>query len=54
MLLVSAVEIFLTWTVIAFAFIGIGSIILALFSRDYSFIDAFWMGLAISVAVLEI
>jgi hypothetical protein len=54
MLLVSAAEILLTWAVIAIALIGLGSIVLTLFGKDDSLIDAFWMGLAISVAVLEI
>jgi len=54
MLLISALEIFFTWTVIALALIGLGSILLALLGRDDSLIDAFWMGLAICVAVLEI
>src|SRR5260370_15960343 len=54
MLLLSALEIFLTWTVIALALLGVASIILALFGKDASLIDAFWMGLAICVAVLEI
>jgi len=54
MLLISSLEIFLTWAVIALALIGLGSIVLTLFSEAYSLIDAFWMGLAISVAVLEI
>src|SRR6266478_4690429 len=54
MLLISALEIFLTWAVIAIALIGLGFVVLALFGRDHSLIDAFWMGLAISVAVLEI
>ena len=54
MLLLSALEIFLTWAVISLALIGLGSIVLALFSGDHSLIDAFWMGLAISVATLEI
>jgi len=54
MLLISSLEVFLTWAVIALALIGFGTIVLTLFSEDYSVIDAFWMGLAISVAVLEI
>src|SRR6266446_998109 len=54
MLLISALEIFLTWAVIALALIGLGSILLALLGRDDSLIDAFWMGLAICLAVLEI
>src|SRR5260370_2387191 len=54
MLLSSALEIFLTWAVIALALIGLGSVVLALFGRDHTLIDAFWMGLAISVAFREI
>src|SRR5229473_7211584 len=54
MLLLSSLEIFLTWAVIALALIGLGSIVLTLFSEDCSLIDAFWTGLAISVAILEI
>src|SRR6266403_659834 len=54
MLLLSTVEIFFTWAVIALALIGFGSIVLTLFSKDCSLIDAFWMGLAFSVAALEI
>jgi hypothetical protein len=54
MLLISSLEVFLTWAAIALALIGLGTIVLTLFSEDYSVIDAFWMGLAISVAVLEI
>src|SRR5713226_309068 len=54
MLLISTLEVFLTWAVIALALIGIGSIVLTLFSKDYSLINNFWIGLAISVAVLEI
>src|SRR5713226_4204034 len=54
MLLISALEIFFTWAVITLALIGIGSIVLSRFSKDYSLLDVFRMGLAISVAVLEI
>jgi hypothetical protein len=54
MLLLSSVGIFLIWTVIALALIGIGCFVLALFSTKNSPMDAFWMGLSISVAVLEI
>src|SRR5260370_17508882 len=54
MLLLSTVQIFLTWAVMALALIGLGSIALRLFSKDHSLTDSFWMGLAISVAVLEI
>src|SRR4029077_12678644 len=54
MLLLSTLEIFLTWAVIALALIGLGSLVLALFTKDHSLIDSFWMGLAFSVAALEI
>jgi len=54
MILLPALEIFLTWAVLAVALIGIGSIVLALFNKDNSLVDAFWMGLAGSVAILEI
>lgn len=54
MLILSALEIFFTWAVIALALIGIGSIVLARFGKDYSLFDALWMGLAVSVALLEI
>jgi hypothetical protein len=54
MILLSALEIFLTWGMFALALIGIGSIVLARFSRDFFLPDAFWMGLAISVALLEV
>jgi hypothetical protein len=54
MLLLSALQIFLIWGVIAFTLIGIGSIVLSRFGKDYSLFDAFWMGLAASIALLEI
>jgi hypothetical protein len=54
MLLLSALQIFLIWAVIAFTLIGIGSIVLVRFGNDYSLFDAFWMGLAASIALLEI
>src|SRR5882762_5748414 len=44
MLLFSTLEVFFTWAVI----------VLALFSKDCSLTDAFWMGFAFSVAALEI
>ena len=54
MLALYGAEILLTWTVIAIALVGIGSIVLARLSEDHSLRDAFWMGLAISVALLEV
>ena len=54
MLLLSALEIFFTWTVIALSLIGVGSVVLALIAKDDSLLDSFWTGLAVSVAILEI
>jgi len=54
MLLLFSLEICFTWAVIALTLIGIGSIVLARFGADYSLFDAFWMGLAASLALLEI
>jgi hypothetical protein len=54
MLMLSALEILFTWGVIALALIGIGSLVLALYSKENSLFDGFWMGLAVSAAVLEI
>jgi len=54
MLIVSAMEIFFTWVVMAVALIGVGSIFRGLLSSDGFFADAFWMGLCVSVGVLEI
>jgi hypothetical protein len=54
MLILSSLEILFTWGVIALTLIGIGSIALALSSKENSSFDTFWMGLAVSVAVLEI
>jgi hypothetical protein len=54
MLILSELEILFTWGVITFTLIGMGSMVLALFSKENTFIDTFWMGLAVSVAVLEI
>jgi hypothetical protein len=54
MFFLSSLEILFTWAVIALTLIGIGSIVLALISKESSLVDTFWMGLAVSVAVLEI
>jgi hypothetical protein len=54
MLLLSALEIFFTWASIALTLVGIGSIVLARFCKNYSLFEAFWMGLAVSVTLLEI
>jgi hypothetical protein len=54
MLVVSALTVFFTWAVMAIALIGAGSIFRSLLSEDSLFADAFWMGLCVSVGVLEI
>jgi hypothetical protein len=51
---VVAASIVLTWLVCAAVFIGIGSSFLAQFRKEYALTDAFWMGIAIAVAILEI
>jgi hypothetical protein len=53
MLVLYGAGILLTWAAIALTCIGIGSIVLTRFSKDYSVRDAFWMGLAVSVAFVE-
>ena len=54
MLLLWSLEISFTWAVIALTFIGLGSLVLARLGAEYSLFDAFWMGLAVSVALHEI
>src|SRR5882762_3345866 len=54
MLMLSMLEVFVSWVVVAITLIGIGSLLLSRFTRDFFPTDAFWMGLAVSVAVLEI
>ena len=43
-----------TWVLITVVLIGLGSVLLKLFEIDLSLIDAFWMGIAVSIAILEI
>src|SRR5690348_8093406 len=54
MLLASALAILLTWAVLAFVLIGLGSLLLRRFDSDFPLLDAFWLGLAVSVALLEL
>jgi hypothetical protein len=54
MLIPSALAVVATWVLITVVLIGIGSILLKFFEIDLSLMDAFWMGLAVSVAILEI
>jgi hypothetical protein len=53
-LLTSVLAILAVWTGIALALIGIGSVLLRLFTRDYALLDSFWVALAVSVAFLEL
>ena len=54
MLIISALGVLMLWAVIAITLIGVGSSVLSLFHTNYALGDAFWMGLGVSVAVLEI
>src|SRR5712664_2153795 len=54
MLILSTLEVFVTWVVVAIILIGLGSLLLSRFTKNFFPTDAFWMGLAVSVAVLEI
>jgi hypothetical protein len=54
MLSLSTLEVFFTWVVAAITLIGLGSLLLSRFTKNFFLADAFWMGLAISVALLEI
>lgn len=54
MLISSTVAILLTWVAIAIILTGVGSLVLRLFSSDFLLVDAFWSGLGVSVAILEI
>jgi len=54
MLMLSMLEVFFTWAVVAFILVGIGSFLLQRFSKDFLLTDSFWMGLAVSVGVLQL
>src|SRR5713226_1902672 len=54
MLSLSTLEVFFTWVVVAIALIGLGSLLLSRFTKNFFPTDAFWMGLAVSLALLEI
>lgn len=53
MLAVAAGCILLTWAMCATILIGVGSLVLRNFSQSFHLRDAFWMGLAASVVLLE-
>jgi len=53
-LIISALGVFMLWAVIAITLIGVGSSVLSLFHTNDALGDAFWMGLGVSVAALEI
>jgi len=54
MLIFSALMVFCTWAAVAIILIGLGSLLLKRFDASFILTDAFWMGLAVSVAFLEI
>src|SRR5882724_2870923 len=54
MLIAAALGVFATWVLITVVLIGLGSVLLKLFEIEICLIVAFWMGLAVSVAILEI
>lgn len=54
MLSLSTLNVFFTWVVVAIILIGLGSLLLSRFTKNFFPTDAFWMGLAVSVALLEI
>lgn len=54
MLLLSALAILFTWTILALVLIGLGSLVLRRFDTDFLLLDAFWLGLAVSVVLLEL
>lgn len=54
MLIASALAILLTWAVTALVLIGLGSLLLSRIREDASLPQSFWMGLALSVGLLEI
>jgi len=53
-LLASALAILAVWAAISLVLIGLGSVPLKLFGNCRSLVDSFWMGLAVSVAFLEL
>jgi hypothetical protein len=54
MLIASAFAILLTWMVLAVVLVGVGSLVLRRFASDFFLLDSFWLGLCVSVALLEI
>jgi hypothetical protein len=54
MLLVAGALILVTWAVIGIVLVGVGSIALRVIGPEYGPCDAFWMGLCISVAILQL
>src|ERR1051325_9968998 len=54
MLVASAFAILLTWAAIAIVLIGVGSLVLQRLGSSFFLRDAFWMGLTVSVASLQI
>jgi hypothetical protein len=46
--------VFLAWVISAVVLIGLGSLVLNLFSREYRLTDSFWTGLALAVSALQV
>ena len=51
---VAGFAILLTWAVAAIVLIGLGSLVLIRFDKNFLLRDAFWLGFGVAVAVLEI
>ncbi len=53
-MLAGLVWVLLTWAIASAVLIGLGCLVLNLFSRDYVPTDAFWSGLCLAVAALQV
>jgi len=54
MMIAAVVAILATWGIVAIALVGVGALVLRRFDDEYFALDAFWVGLGVSVALLEI
>jgi hypothetical protein len=54
MVILTTLLVLMTWMLCAAVLIGIGSLVLGWFSRNYILSDAFWIGLALTVGLLQI
>lgn len=53
-LLLSSLHILITWLVLALTLLGLGSLLLRFFARNFLLTDAIWVGLGVAVAVLQV